>query len=213
VGASRLSLWPQTTLSDAQNIFTVNLGTGAVSLLLANTFEWSGQRALGTIFFVLNLVIYIVNCTVTALRAYLHWPAFQKSFSNPAEALFAPTALLGGATLFVGTISYGVPYTGFWLVRTLYVVWFVYIALSAGLAGLLQWTLYDQTRDLISVTPAECLPVFPLMLSGTLGAALSFELPDDEAVYVVILSYILQARRLIWTQDAAAHALRRAAAT
>lgn len=171
---------------------TVNLGTGAVSLLLGNTFEWSGQRALGTVFFLLNLVVFIINVGLQCARAWLHPRAFRASVSNPAEALFMPTAVLAFATIFVDMTVYATPYVGFWLTKTLLVVWFCYGFTALAVAGVLQWALYDQQRDLITVTPAECLPVLPFMLTGTLGSALALQLPDYEASYCIIISYMIQ---------------------
>jgi hypothetical protein len=84
-------------------------------------------------------------------RAYFHPAAFRNSFSHPVEALFFPTCLLAIATLYVGMLAYAVPYVGFWLVRTLLVVWFVYIAASIGCSALLQWTLCVRARSYLSV--------------------------------------------------------------
>lgn len=103
---------------------------------------------------------------------------------------------LAFATLFVGAMNYGVPYCGFWLTRAMMVLWVIYIAWGLLVALLLEWTIRGRNRHLSTITPADCLPVFPLMLAGTLGGALAKELPGGQAGYVIILSYIVRRSRL-----------------
>lgn len=103
-----------------------------------------------------------------------------------------PCLHLGAATLFVGILDYGVPYVGFWLVRTLFVVWVVYIASAFMVGMLLEWTIRGRKRDLSTITPADLLPIFPMMLAGTLGSGLASQLPPTQAGYVIVVSYMLQ---------------------
>lgn len=89
----------------------------------------------------LNIVFYLLNLAGTALKAILHPRAFRKSFVVPGQALFFPTSILAIVTILNGLITYVVPYTTGRLVDALYVFFWIYVALSAGCAALLQWSM------------------------------------------------------------------------
>lgn len=176
------------------NCFTVNMGTGGLSILIGGCpFDFGvTQRALGTIFFLINLIVFVINVSGVLSRAYFHPQAFKASWYDHEDGVYAPCFSLAWATLFVGIIDYGVPYCGFWLVRAMEVVWFVYIAVGLAIGMTLEWTVRGRRRSLSTITPADCLLLFPLMLGGTLGSALATKMPGKQATYVIILSYMLQ---------------------
>lgn len=166
-------------------------------------------------------ILFLVNIAFFATKAIKHPQAFKKSLYDHEDGLFLPCFNLGFATLFVCVLDYAVPYCGFWyvvhsihqanrcpathdsaaldplrrsirLVRAMMVVWVIYIAVGLFVGMLLEWTIRGRNRDLSTVTPADLLPLFPLMLAGTLGSGLCSKLPLDQAGYVIIVSYMLQ---------------------
>ncbi|KZV91647.1 hypothetical protein EXIGLDRAFT_675822 [Exidia glandulosa HHB12029] len=187
--------WRQRFAYFEWGFFTLNLGTGACTLLVGGiSFDFGAREALGSVFLGVNIVFYILNLIGMALKAYLHPRAFRKSFTVPGQALFFPTSILAVNTILVGIIHYAVPYTGAGLVDALYVLFWIYVAASVGCAALLQWSMYDQVRDFEGIMPSECLPVFPLMLAGTLGASLAGVMDDTDsrALTLVLNSYVFQ---------------------
>ncbi|AFR98260.2 hypothetical protein C343_06236 [Cryptococcus neoformans C23] len=175
------------------NCFTVNMGTGAVAILVGGVqFPFNGQREIGTVFFMIDLVVFLINIIGVASRAIFHWANFKDSFFDHSDGTYIPCILLAVATLFVGIMDYGVPYCGFWLTRAMYVVYWVYVGCSLAIALILECTLRGHQRKLDTITPADCLLFFPLMLSGTIGSALATKLPLHEAGHIIIISYWLQ---------------------
>jgi len=51
---------------------------------------------------------------------------------NVQDGIYLPCFNLAFATLFVGGVDYALPYCSFWLTRTWFLLWCIYIA--AGLA-------------------------------------------------------------------------------
>lgn len=78
----------------------------------------------------------------------------------------------------------------------MFVVWVVYIALALCVGMLLEYTIHGRRRDLSTITPADLLPVFPLMLAGTLGSGLASKLPASQQGYVIVMSYMFQSMGL-----------------
>jgi tellurite resistance protein TehA-like permease len=75
----------------------------------------------------------------------------------------------------------------------MFVVWICYIAVGLFVGMLLEWTIRGRKRDTSTITPADLLPIFPLMLAGTLASGLCSKLPLDQAGYVIVVGYMLQA--------------------
>jgi tellurite resistance protein TehA-like permease len=137
------------------------MGTGGVYILIGGVpFSFRGQHAIGSTIFVINLVIFLINNAGMATLLIKHPESFYNSFFDHEDGLYMPCFGLAIATLFVGVMDYGVPYCGFWLVRTMEVVFFVYIALAVVIALVLEITLRGRYRTLQTITPADNLLFF-----------------------------------------------------
>jgi hypothetical protein len=85
----------------------------------------------------------------------LHWPSpLCLSVSATPETL--RTALTSAS----GTLDYGVPYVGRWLVQVLQVLWFVYVGIGLLIAMTMEYTVRGSLRPLAAISPADCLLVF-----------------------------------------------------
>jgi hypothetical protein len=80
--------------------FTLPLSTGGIALVLSATpHRFTGLATIGTIFFILALVIFVACVTAITLRFVLYPGTLKKSLTHPTEALFTPTILLSGMHL------------------------------------------------------------------------------------------------------------------
>ncbi|WWD20932.1 hypothetical protein CI109_105410 [Kwoniella shandongensis] len=177
------------------NCYTVNMGTGAVSILIGGIpFEMLGasQRIMGTIFYLLNIVLFVFNTSGVLSRLIFHPRAFFESFYDHTDGIYVPCFALAIAGLFVGSVNYAAPYVGFWFTRTLYVIWIFYIILNISVAMILENTMRGRRQSLETITPADSLLVLSTMIAGTLGSALAPKLPLEQAGYVICVSYMLQ---------------------
>ncbi|KAK4701932.1 hypothetical protein P7C70_g4294, partial [Phenoliferia sp. Uapishka_3] len=210
-GGSLLDRWIARTEFWNFNMFTANMGTGAVEILVGGcAFDFHGKRAIGTIWFMFDFVLFFINIAGTVTRAWCHPKAFKKALYSHEYGLFLPCINLAFATIFVGVVDYGLPYCGEWLTRAWEVVWFIYIAAALAVFMFMETSVRGQLRSISTMTPADALPLFPLMLAGTLGSALAGadKMPAHEAAYIIILSYCCQGmgfwlallRLSIWTQ-------------
>lgn len=66
----------------------------------------------GCIYYFINLVLLLINVTMTAIRAARHREVFKQSFFDHNEAIWFPVTGLTWATFILMTVLYGVPYVG-----------------------------------------------------------------------------------------------------
>ena len=95
------------------------------SLTRAVPFRFHGIYALGCIFFILNMVLFIFNITMISLRFY-YWPkTFKASFVHPTESLFIPASIISFGTILINISQYGVTPSRHWLEQVMMVLYWV----------------------------------------------------------------------------------------
>jgi tellurite resistance protein TehA-like permease len=110
--------------------------------------------ALGAIFFILNIVLFLFNITMISTRFYLYPSTFRASFLHPTESLFVPAAIISFGTILINITQYGIGRTGSWLEETMIVMFWIY----CGLAILFSCGIYLLMYVLLT-TPV-LIPVF-----------------------------------------------------
>ncbi|KAL1606958.1 hypothetical protein SLS59_002657 [Nothophoma quercina] len=75
--------------------FCLTMATGGIAnVLYAVPFRFHGLYALGVIFFLLNLALFLFNVTMISCRFYFYPRTFRASFLHPTESLFIPAAIM-----------------------------------------------------------------------------------------------------------------------
>ena len=98
--------------------------------LFSVPFRFRGLTTIGKILFLLDLVVYLINCIIISSRFLTDRGSFKRSFLNPQESLYIPASIISLAILFVNMAQYGVPNSGLWLQSTSEVVFWVYSTLA-----------------------------------------------------------------------------------
>lgn len=75
-------------------------------------YPFNGQHAIGTVFFILNIVLYLINVAMMITRAIRYPRQFKQSFFDQAEGVWFPVVAVAMSTLLTATIIYGVPFCG-----------------------------------------------------------------------------------------------------
>jgi C4-dicarboxylate transporter/malic acid transport protein len=174
--------------------FTLTMSTGGIALLLSETpHRFRGLETLGTIVFILNLVFFLVLVAALATRFVLFPKAFLGSLRHVTESLFVPTFWLSFATIISNTARYGVPSTGAWMPPTLRVLFWIYCASTLLWAVFHYHALFTSSKlTLRDMTPAWLLPIFPIMLAGTVSSAVSPSQDPHHAVPILIAGLTFQ---------------------
>jgi C4-dicarboxylate transporter/malic acid transport protein len=170
------------------------MSTGGIALLLAQTpHRFTGLDTIGTIFFVFDLSLFVTFCAIICMRFILFPRSFVASLSHPTESLFVPTFWISISNVLSNIQDYGVPHCGPWLPVTLRVFFWIYVACTFSLAiGQYFFLFTGKPLTLQSMTPAWLLPVFPVMLCGTLASLLSPSQPPNQALPILIAGISFQ---------------------
>lgn len=96
--------------------FTSTMATGGIANVLYTVpFRFTGIDTIGTFFFLLNIVLFIINCICITLRFWFFPETFRASLLHPTESLFMPAAVVSFGTILINISQYGLYNVGPWL--------------------------------------------------------------------------------------------------
>jgi tellurite resistance protein TehA-like permease len=168
--------------------FTCTMATGGISLVLAQTpHRFNGLTTIGGIVFIFDIVLFIIFTTGISLRFIMFPRTFVSSLSHPTESLFFPTFWISCVNILSCTQEYGVPHTGYWLLVVMRVMFWIYAALTFCIAiGQYFFLFTGKPLTIQSMTPAWILPIFPIMLCGTLASVMVPSQPPKYGLPILV---------------------------
>ncbi|KAL0942068.1 C4-dicarboxylate transporter/malic acid transporter [Colletotrichum truncatum] len=164
--------------------YTLTMSTGGIALLLAETpHRFRGLDTIGLIVFLLDIVLIFLITLTLCLRFSFFRKAPAKAITHPSESLFIPTFFLSLAAALSNIQHYGVPKCGPWLIVALRVCFWVYLVVTFFVSVGMYHLLFTGRRrlSLNNMTPVWILPIFPVMLTGTLAGSMCRSQPPDQA--------------------------------
>lgn len=168
--------------------FIVTMSTGGIALLLYETpHRFKGLTVLGDIVFILDLLLFFAFCTCITTRFLLFSNSLIASLRHPAETFFFPAFWISIVNILNNTQVYGVPKTGPWLVTALRVLFWINTACAILVAvGQCLFLFSAKTFTIQSLKPAVVMPIFPVLLSGTLASLVSSSQPPKDALPILV---------------------------
>ncbi|KAL2129902.1 hypothetical protein VTI74DRAFT_7161 [Chaetomium olivicolor] len=175
--------------------YTVTMSTSGISLTLALApHRFPSLSHIGLAIFLLDLVSFLLITLAIILRFALYARTLRRAFTRPSESLFVPTLFLPVAAmlsnideyarLFLSPAQVAVLERGF-----LRAAFWAYLALCFVVSVAQYHLLFTakETRRLrvSAMTPAWILPIFPVMLAGTLAGTCVRGLSGGEALAVL----------------------------
>ena len=170
------------------------MSTGGLALLLYNSpRNFTGLITIGKVIYLLDLVFF-VSLTATIVARFILFPSSLKaSLVHPNESLFFPTFLLSLAAILSNAAGYGSPSSGSWLGEALWILFWIYTAISIVGAIAQFILLFSGSRlPVHSMTPVWMLPIFPAMLVGTVAVSLLAHQPVERAPTLIITGLTCQ---------------------
>jgi tellurite resistance protein TehA-like permease len=174
--------------------FATTMSTGGIALVLSQTpHRFHGLTVIGEVFVILDIVLFLTFCTSIIIRFTLFSKAFLASLTHPTESLFFPTFWISTVNILSSITIYGIPKTGEWLVVTMRVLFWIYAACTFTVAVGQYFLLFTgKPLKIQSFTPAWILPVFPILLSGTLASLLGSSQPPQYALPILVAGVTFQ---------------------
>jgi C4-dicarboxylate transporter/malic acid transport protein len=179
--------------------FSCTMATGAIAVVLANTpFRFTGLDVIAKIFFILDLVLFVLFTAAIIYRFCINPRVLVRSLRHPKEALFFGAFFVSIALILNLTQTYAVPVVGSWLVVALRVCFWVYVALALCVAVFQYATLFVAERlPPDSAMPAWVFPVYPFLVVGPLAGVLLQTQPEGSGLTIWIAAVMFQG--LGWT--------------
>jgi tellurite resistance protein TehA-like permease len=179
--------------------FTTTMSTSGIALLISQTpHRFRGLTNIGEVFFILSIVMFLLYTAAITTRFILFPKAFMASLSHPAEALFFPTFWISIVSILSSMAAYGVPDTGQWFTVTMRILFWLYTICAFSVAvGQYFFLFTGQLFTLQSFTPAWILPIFPIMLCGTLASVLGPSQTPQYALPILIAGLTFQGLGMI----------------
>ena len=162
------------------------MSTGAVAVVLANTpNSFPGLITIGKIFYITNLVLFLLFTGLITTRFILVPPKFVASLLHPVEGLFLGAYWVSVSLILNGAQSYGVPASGPWLVKALEICYWIYCGV-VFVVGVAQYYVFFQSVKLKvdDAVPAWIFPIYPLLVVGTMAGTMIPSQPVDRGWYM-----------------------------
>lgn len=151
------------------------MSTGGIALLLGNQLKtFSGLHTIGFVVYFLNLIFFAITTVCMFMRFWFHKGDFFRSITHPREAFFVPTAFLAFATIITSTHLYWIPDNDGQLALAIQGVYWGYLVLTLLLAvGQYSYIFASYEHQLQTMMPTWILPIFPIMLTGTIASVIA----------------------------------------
>ncbi|KAJ5369392.1 hypothetical protein N7509_014004 [Penicillium cosmopolitanum] len=188
--------------------FSVNMGTGIVSILLFNMpYNGAWLYWLSVIVFAWNVFLFCLFLFISILRYSLYPDIWLAMIRHPAASMFLGTFPMGLATIVEMVALVCVPAWGPRAATLAWALWWIDSAISVVICYCLPFimlqtlnkliliplrSMYVHDTKLSTVTAVWLLPIAASIVASATGGVVAEVLPDPRhALWTVIVSYIL----------------------
>ncbi|KAH7383061.1 MFS transporter [Cadophora sp. MPI-SDFR-AT-0126] len=174
--------------------FIITMSTGVLSIALHQLpFNGSWLQIISTIFFVLNLILFLLFTFISFLRYFLYPNIFPAVLRHPHQSLFLATFPVGLATLINMTVLVCVPVWGRGMATLAWVLWWIDAVLAVVACFHLTFVIMtNQRSELAEMTALYFIPIVSVVIAATSGGLVASVIPDpNHRLWTLIISYIL----------------------
>lgn len=152
--------------------------SGMSNMLMARIIDWDPLYWIGFAGFCIGTVYFLFLVALQCVR-YAFTPAtFRYTVSHPVECCFIPTAMLAAATVIEGWFTVAQDFSAKGIIvdegwQVLFRVWYwMYLVLSLLCSCMCYANMFaNAEQNLQRMNPAWVLPIFPVMLCGSVASS------------------------------------------
>lgn len=176
--------------------YTLVMSTGSLSLLIfVQPHQFPGLRQIGLVVYIINIILFVLVTSAMITRFFLHPGTFKKSLTHPREGFFFPTFFLSIATIITSTQRYTIrvmspddptppgPPGLLWIIQAAF--WGYVILTTIVAIGQYSFLFASHTFLLTNMMPTWILPIFPVMLSGTIASVIAGTQPLSQSLPII----------------------------
>ncbi|KAF2173553.1 hypothetical protein M409DRAFT_61918 [Zasmidium cellare ATCC 36951] len=174
--------------------FTCPQSTGGIAVVLSECpKQFHGLETIGKIIFIFNLVVFVTFTAFMLIRWVKDPRKVRECFTKAPECYFFGSFWLSFATTILNTQRYGIPYCGPWLIVTVRVLFWFYVANSFLTTNLhIVWIAKHTPFKALEFQPPMFILVLNAMLTGTVAAAVSETQPPRQRVPIMVAGVAYQ---------------------
>lgn len=174
--------------------YTLTMATGGIATLISiQPHAFPGLITIGAVFYIIN-IIFFTAITMTMILRFTKFPgSFKASITHEREGLFLGPFFLSIATIITGTQKYVIESYDInhpnraWAVTTMAVAFWSYTFVTFCLAVFQYSFLFCcHTYKLTSFMPSWLLPIFPVMLAGTIASVIGASQPVGSRMPILV---------------------------
>ncbi len=175
------------------NWFAVTMGTGILSVALAQFPAVPALFQIGQALWLLNIAFFAACSVLYATRWVLYPAESARIFRHPVASMFFGCIPMGLATIINGFLIYGRLHAPDAAVEIAMLLWWLDVALSIACGLAIPFVMFTrQSHGLESMTGVWLLPIVACEVACVSGALLIPHLADSNAqISVLIVSVIL----------------------
>ncbi len=173
--------------------FSVNMGTGIISILLYTLpHQFRGLQEIAIAFYLLNLLLFLTFVGLSIARYTMHpWVVFRM-LRHSTISMFLGCVPMALCTIINGTVLIAAPRYGTWVPVLVYILWWIDVALtvlSSFAIPLLMFHIHELALE--TMTAVWLLPVVPCVVASASGGLVATILAPQAAIGVILVSYML----------------------
>ncbi|OAQ57540.1 malic acid transport protein [Pochonia chlamydosporia 170] len=170
------------------------VSTGGLSLLIfVQPHQFPGLRSIGMTIYVINIFIFAIVSAMLVARFLIHSGDMSASLKHSREGFFVPTFFLATGNLITSSDRYAIPQNDVGLVWAVQGAFWGYVIITLLLAiGQYSFVFAAHSFGLQAMMPTWILPIFPIMLSGTIASVIAETQPAVAAVPIIVVGLSCQ---------------------
>ncbi|KAJ8118584.1 hypothetical protein OPT61_g468 [Boeremia exigua] len=187
--------WRRIVRNFSPSWFSLTMGTGIVSLLLAAIpFKAAWLYWLAAIFLGLNAILFTCAFSISILRYTLYPEIWAVMIADSTNSLFLGTIPMGFATIISAWCTLCIPYWGHWAVTFAWVCWIIdsIMAVTVTLSLTILLISANNRQNLDRITAVQLLPIAASIVAAGTGARVAEHLQEPgNALGTLIASYVM----------------------
>lgn len=173
------------------NWFTMNMGTGILSLMLAAfPYSFPAFHAIAVTLWIINIILFIIFSILFISRFVFYFDSAKKLLGHPVQSMFLGAIPMGLVTIINGFLIFDAQRT----VNLALTLWWI-DAFMCIIVGLMVpfYMFTNQKHSIEDMTAIWLLPIVPAEVAAASAGFLAQHVAPSVARYVIILGYALWA--------------------
>ncbi|ORY16795.1 voltage-dependent anion channel [Clohesyomyces aquaticus] len=174
--------------------FIITMSTGVTSILLHQIpYHAHWLDIISEIFFVLNIVLFLLFTLISVLRYTLYPHLIAAVLRHPHQSLFLATFPIGLGTIINMIVLVCVPAWGQGLAIFAWVLWWIDSVLALVACFHLAWVIMSNRRaELAEMTALYFIPILSTVIAAASGALVAGALTNTKhQLWTLVISYVL----------------------